>query len=100
MTEDDISRGQSMINLLNGEPYQAVDAPACVEAVVVPLPAGDGTAHLWKLSHYYERLDEWSAAHGIAPDPFAEPAAEPIYERYDVTLDPEERLLLQSLRRE
>ena len=96
MTEDDISRGQSMTNLLSGEPYAAVDAPACVETVVAPLAAGDGTAHLWKLSHYYERLDEWSAAHGIAPDPFAAPEAEPMYELYDLTVDPEERANLSA----
>ena len=49
-----------------------------------------GIAHLWKLSHYYERRDEWSAALGIARDPFAAPAAEPMYQLYDLTLDPEE----------
>jgi len=43
------------------------------------------------LSPYYERLDDWHAAHGIAPNPFAAPAAEPMFELYDLTVDPEER---------
>ena len=91
MTDDDISRGLSMGNVLTGEPYQAVDEPKRVESVIAPLPAGDGDEHLWKLSHYYERLDDWTAAHGIAPNPFASPAAESMYELYDLTADPEER---------
>ena len=91
MTEDNISRGLSMGNVLTGEPYDAVDAPARVESVVAPLPGADGAEHLWKLSHYYERLDDWKDAHGIAPSPFAAPAAEPMYELYDLTVDPEER---------
>jgi len=96
MTEDDISRGLSMGNVLTGEPYDAVTGPARVESVVAMVPGPDGAEHLWKLSHYYERLDDWNAAHGIAPNPFAPPAAEPMFELYDLTADPEERTNLAT----
>ncbi len=46
---------------------------------------------LWKLNHYYERLDDWNADHGIQPNPFAPPAAEPVFEMHNLTADPEER---------
>ena len=36
--------------------------------IVTTLPTGaDGGGELWKLNHYYERLDEWNASKGIAP---------------------------------
>jgi len=43
------------------------------------------------VNHYYERLDEWNADHGIAPNPFLGPAAESLYELHNLTSDPEER---------
>ena len=46
---------------------------------------------LWKLNHYYERLDEWNADHGIAANPFAGPAADPLFELHNLSTDPEER---------
>jgi hypothetical protein len=46
---------------------------------------------LWKLNHYYERLDDWNADHGIPKNPFAGPAAEPIFELHNLSADPEER---------
>ena len=90
MTDDDSSRGLSMGKVLTGEPYRTVDGPKRVESVVAPLPAADGTEHLWKLSHHYERLDDWYQERGVAPHPFAGPAAEPIYELFDLTVDGEE----------
>ena len=50
-----------------------------------------GCRELWKLNHYYERLDEWNAAQGIAPNPFLGPAAESDWELHNLTVDPEER---------
>ena len=50
-----------------------------------------GRGELWKLNHYYERLDDWNADHGIRPNPFAPPAAEPVFEMHNLTADPEER---------
>ena len=46
---------------------------------------------MWKLNHYYERLDEWNADHGAPVNPFAAPAAEPVFELHNLTTDPEER---------
>ncbi len=92
MTEDQVSQGLSQANVLTGEPFEAVGPPSCIESVVTTLPTGaDGAAELWKLNHYYERLDEWDAAHGIPADPFAAPAAAPELEMHNLTLDPEER---------
>jgi arylsulfatase A-like enzyme len=91
MTEDDVARGLSGSNLFTGARYETVDRPACIESVVATLPSGDGDDHLWKLNHYYERLDDWDVAHGLRPAPPAEPAAEPFLELHDLTADPEER---------
>ena len=56
------------------------------------LPTGSGGAEeLWKLNHYYERLDDWYADRGVAPNPFLGPAAEPVYELHNLTRDAEER---------
>ena len=59
--------------------------------MVATLPTGPRAPELWKLNHYYERLDDWYAARGIAPNPFLGPAAEPVYELHNLTTDPEER---------
>jgi hypothetical protein len=92
MTEDDISRGLSTQNILTGEPYPPVDAPCYVESTIAVLPTGQNrTEELWKLNHYYERLDDWNDAHGIPKNPFAGPAADPAFELHNLTADPEER---------
>jgi arylsulfatase A-like enzyme len=92
MTEDDMSRGLHQTNLLSGKPFDPVDNPCRVESVIATLPTGnDGAGELWKLNHYYERLDDWNDAHGIANNPFAGPAAEPLFELHNLTVDPEER---------
>jgi arylsulfatase A-like enzyme len=92
MTEDDISRGSSQVGLLSGEPYEAVDGPSCVESVIAAIPSGSGGSdELWKLNHYYERLDDWHEAHGIPRNPFAPPPAEPVFELHNLSADPEER---------
>ena len=92
MTEDDMSRGLNQTNLLSGKPFNPVDCPSHVESVIATLPTGaDGAQELWKLNHYYERLDDWNADHGIPKNPFAAPAAEPIFELHNLTADPEER---------
>ena len=92
MTEDDISRGLSTQNMISGKPYKSVDTPVHIESAIATLPTGqDGGDELWKLNHYYERLDDWNEAHGIKKNPFAGPAAEPFYELHNLTADPEER---------
>jgi len=92
MTEDDVSRGPNQQNLLSGVAFEPVSMPSAVESVIAPLPTGpDGAAELWKYNHYYERLDEWNAAHGVPLNPFAAPAAEPLFELHNLTTDPEER---------
>ena len=92
MTEDDISRGLSTKNILTGEPYPPVDVPCYIESTIATLPTGpDGADELWKLNHYYERLDDWNETHGIPKNPFAPPAAESFFELHNLTTDPEER---------
>ena len=92
MTEDDISRGLTQNNVITGAPFDAVAPPACIESVVTTLATGtDGAPEMWKLNHYYERLDEWDAEHGIAANPSAAPPADPAFELHNLTADPEER---------
>ena len=92
MTEDNVTKGSTQVNLLSGEPFDAVGVPCNIESVLATLPTGPGaTSELWKLNHYYERLDEWDLAHGIKPNPFSGPSAEPLFELHNLTADPEER---------
>jgi arylsulfatase A-like enzyme len=92
MTEDDVTRGTTQNNVLTGKPYDAVDYPSHVESVITTLPTGKGKAEeLWKLNHYYERLDDWNEAHGIPKNPFLGAPADPIFEMHNLTTDPEER---------
>jgi arylsulfatase A-like enzyme len=92
MTEDNPSKGLTQVNILNGTPFDPVTGACCVESVITHLPTGaDGGDELWKLNHYYERLDDWYADHGVARNPFAGPAAEDLYELHNLTVDPEER---------
>jgi arylsulfatase A-like enzyme len=92
MTEDDVTRGLSATSIINGQPYEPVPYPDHVESVITSLPTGAaGAAEVWKLNHYYERLDEFDQAHGVPANPFAPPAAEPSWELHNLTADPEER---------
>ena len=92
MTEDDITRGITQKNVLTGAPFDAVSYPSHVESVIATLPTGDGGSdELWKLNHYYERLDDWNEAHGIPKNPFAAAPADPIFELHNLSADPEER---------
>jgi arylsulfatase A-like enzyme len=91
MTDDDISRGITQRNRLSGEPFDAVSQPSRVETVVAAVAGADGTSELWKLNHYYERIDEWDAGRGLPLDPGAASAAEPFWELHNLTADPEER---------
>ncbi len=92
MTEDDVARGQSMRNMFTGQPYEAIPQPSKVESVVAVLPTGtDGSNELWKLNHYYERLDDFDQAHDLPRHPFAGEPADAEWELHNLTLDPEER---------
>jgi arylsulfatase A-like enzyme len=94
MTEDDVSRGLSRLGMASGQQYETVPTPSHVESVITSLPtgAGDGAgAELWKLNHYYERLDDFDRAHGLPANPFAAPPAESAWELHNLTADPEER---------
>jgi arylsulfatase A-like enzyme len=92
MTEDNVTAGADQVNILTGEPFAAITGATSIESVVAPLPTGArGASELWKINHYYERLDEWNGDHGIVPNPFLGPAAEPLYELHNLTRDPEER---------
>ena len=92
MTEDDVTRGVTQVNILNGKPFEPVAPPINIESVITSFPTGDGgVQELWKLNHYYERLDDWYANQGVAPNPFLPAAAEPEWELHNLTVDPEER---------
>lgn len=92
MTEDDVGRGLSRLGMVSGQPYEPVPNPSHVESVITTLPTGAGDdAELWKLNHYYERLDEFDQAHGLPANPFAPPPAEDFWELQNLTTDPEER---------
>ncbi len=92
MTEDEFSRGSSQVNLITGQPYEAVPTPCRVESVITSLPTGPaGGEELWKLNHYYERLDDWMADQGVAVAAGTPPAAESFFELHNLTRDPEER---------
>jgi len=92
MTEDDVTRGMTEVNILTGVAFDPVAPPINIESVLATLPTGEGgRPELWKLNHYYERLDDWYAAQGVAPNPFLGPAADPDWELHNLTSDPEER---------
>ena len=92
MTEDDVTRGVTQVNVLSGTPFEPVTPPVNIESVLATLPTGEGgVQELWKLNHYYERLDDWYASQGVAPNPFSRPAAESQWELHNLTVDPEER---------
>ena len=92
MTEDDISRGGTQVGLVGGRPYESVAAPSRVESVIATVASGPAGQHeLWKLNHYYERLDDWHESHVLVRNPFLPPAADPVFELHNLTTDPEER---------
>lgn len=92
MTEDDVARGLTPRNILTGTRYEPVPYPSHVESVITPLPAGAGNAsEVWKLNHYYERLDAFDQEHGLPTNPFAPPPADSAWELHNLTADPEER---------
>ena len=101
MTEDNVTAGADQVNILTGAAFDAITGATSIESVVAPLPTGPrGASELWKVNHYYERLDEWNADHGIAANPFLGPAADPLYELHNLTADPEERTNLVDLQPE
>jgi hypothetical protein len=78
--------------MFTGTPYEAVAEPSKVESVIAMLPTGpEGGRELWKLNHYYDRLDEFDQSHGLPRNPFAGPAAASDWELHNLSLDPEER---------
>ncbi len=92
MTEDDVGRGLTPVSIVSGKAYEPVPYPSHVESVITALPTGaDDSSEVWKLNHYYERLDEFDQAHGLPANPFASPPAEPAWELHNLTADPEER---------
>jgi arylsulfatase A-like enzyme len=94
MTEDDVGRGLSRLGMVSGQEYEPVPFPSHVESVITTLPTGAGAGggtEVWKLNHYYERLDEFDQAHGLPANPFAPPPAESAWELHNLTADPEER---------
>ena len=72
--------------------FDAVAPPTSIESVITTLPTGESNdREMWKLNHYYGRLDERYAAQGVPLNPSQGPAAEPFYELHNLTADPEER---------
>src|SRR5207237_1113193 len=84
MAEDEISKGLRMTNLFTGDPFEPVGDPGKVEAVLTRLPTGaDGALELWKLNHYYDRIDGSSDV-------------ESQWELHNLSADPEERANLAA----
>ena len=78
MTEDNPSKGSTQVNILNGTPFDAVGGPSNIESVITTLPTGPGGAEeLWKLNHYYERLDDWKPSTGSPRTRFSRPRPTP-----------------------
>jgi arylsulfatase A-like enzyme len=92
MTDDDVTSGARQQNLLTGEPFDPIAAPARIESVVTELPTGaDGAAELWKLNHYHDGLAGWHADHGVGASGRVDGAGESVWELHNLTRDPEER---------
>jgi hypothetical protein len=50
MTEDDVTRGATQVNIFNGKPFEPVAPPINIESVITSLPTGEqGAQELWKL---------------------------------------------------
>ena len=93
MTEDDVTRGVTQVNILNGTPFEPVTPPTNIESVITSLPTGDGrcrrVVEVEPLLRAPRRLvRERKASRRI---PFLPPAAEPQWELHNLTVDPEER---------
>jgi arylsulfatase A-like enzyme len=82
MTQDRILSGLRQTGLVSGQPYEPITGNASIEAVLTHLPASDGAPHLWKLNHYYD----------VDPRDDQDADADVIYELFDLTDDPEERV--------
>ena len=92
MTEDDVARGLTTQSIVTGTAYEPVPYPCHVESVITARPNGAaGASEVWKLNHYYERLDDFDREHGLPVNPFAPPPAESGWELHNLTADPEER---------
>ncbi|MCK6586290.1 MAG: sulfatase-like hydrolase/transferase [Polyangiaceae bacterium] len=82
MTEDEVSEGLDQTTAI-GRPYEAVDEPAKVEAVIARIDAGDGP-RLYKYARSYTR--------SLIVDPTTQERGrdESEYELYDLEADPTE----------
>ena len=101
MTEDNPTKGSTQVNIITGVPFDAIGQASNIESVITTLPTGPGqTEELWKLNHYYERLDDWYEDKGFSKNPYLAPPADPIFELHNLTADPEERHNLAGARQE
>lgn len=80
MSEDEVSEGLDQTTAL-GRPYEAVDEPAKVEAVVARIDLGEGP-RLWKYARYYRRSQIGDPADASRLPERCE------YELYDLDGDP------------
>ena len=90
MTEDDLSKGLTQVNIFSGAPFEAVGAPSNIESVIATLPTGPAAPELWKLNHYYERLDDWYEDMAFA-ESVPGPGSRPHLRAAQPHPDPEER---------
>lgn len=80
MSEDEVSEGLDQTTAL-GRPYEAVDEPAKVEAVIARIDLGEGP-RLWKYARYYRRSQIGDPADASRLPERCE------YELYDLDGDP------------
>ncbi len=93
MTEDDVTRGLTQTNILTGKPFEPVehavvhrvgDRHAADRRRTAPTSCGSSTTTT-------SASTTGTPTTASPPNPFAAPAAEPVFELHNLTADPEER---------
>nr|WP_318280984.1 sulfatase-like hydrolase/transferase [Paenibacillus bovis] len=60
MTDDDVTRGLNQVSLI-GKPYESVEQPNHIEAVIAKLKTpGNEVEEIWKFSRYFDNPQFWS----------------------------------------
>jgi len=61
MTEDEVTKGNSQVSIRGDFPYDHIEGPCCIEAVISYLPnKATGELELWKYTRYFDDPRKWS----------------------------------------